>query len=149
MAAEPSISPSSRRLGEYLGCSNQAIQAALSRQGGTQDDIAGKRLGELLLEEEAISLDALLAGIQAQRVDRLRACPLFTSLSNDDLAELSTVFQEVSVPTDKSLIEQDDRRPAVVLARERCGRAGAAVPPVSDNLEDAVTVSVGHQQRDA
>lgn len=111
MAAEPSISPSSRRLGEYLDCSNQAIQAVLSRQGGGHDDAVGKRLGELLLEEEAISLDALLAGIQAQRVDRLRACPLFTSLSNDDLAELSTVFQEVSLPSDQSLIEQDDRDP--------------------------------------
>jgi GAF domain-containing protein len=111
MAAEPSISPSSRRLGEYLDCSNQAIQAVLSRQGGGHDDAVGKRLGELLLEEEAISLDALLAGIQAQRVDRLRACPLFTSLSNDDLAELSTVFQEVSLPSDQGLIEQDDRDP--------------------------------------
>ncbi len=72
---------------------------------------ATKRLGELLLEDEAISLDALLAGIQAQRVDRLRACPLFTSLSDDDLAELSAVFQEVSAPPNQSLITQDDRDP--------------------------------------
>jgi GAF domain-containing protein len=111
MAAEPTISQSSRRLGEYLECSNQAIQAALSKQSSAQDGAAGKRLGELLLEDEAISLDALLAGIQAQRVDRLRACPLFTSLSNDDLAELSAVFQEVSVPADQRLIDQDDRDP--------------------------------------
>lgn len=111
MAAEPNISPSSRRLGEYLDCSNQAIQAALSRQSSAQDGTAGKRLGELLLEDEAISLDALLAGIQSQRVDRLRACPLFTSLSDNDLAELSAVFQEVSAPADRSLITQDDRDP--------------------------------------
>lgn len=111
MAAEPSVSPNSRRLGEYLDCSNQAIQAVLSKQSSRRDGAATKRLGELLLEDEAISLDALLAGIQAQRVDRLRACPLFTSLSDDDLAELSAVFQEVSVPPDQSLITQDDRDP--------------------------------------
>ena len=111
MAAEPTISPSSRRLGEYLDCPNRALQAALSRQGNDEGDDAEKRLGELLLEDEAISLDALLAGIQAQRVDRLRACPLFTSLSNEDLAELSAVFQEVSVLADQCLIEQDDRDP--------------------------------------
>jgi len=111
MAAEPSVSPNSRRLGEYLDCSNQAIQAMLSKQSSGRDGAATKRLGELLLEDEAISLDALLAGIQAQRVDRLRACPLFTSLSDDDLAELSAVFQEVSAPPDQSLITQDDRDP--------------------------------------
>jgi len=111
MAAEPTISTSSRRLGEYLECSNQAIQAAVSRQGNSHGGEEEKRLGELLLEDEAISLDALLAGIQAQRVDRLRACPLFTSLSNEDLAELSAVFQEVSVHGDQRLIKQDDRDP--------------------------------------
>ena len=111
MAAEPTVSTSSRRLGEYLECPNRVLQAALARQGNAEDDDAGKRLGELLLEDEAISLDSLLAAIQAQRVDRLRACPLFTSLSNEDLAELSAVFQEVSVPADERLIKQDDRDP--------------------------------------
>lgn len=111
MAAEPSISPNARRLGEYLDCSSQAIQAALSKQISGRDGAATKRLGELLLEDEAISLDALLAGIQSQRVDRLRACPLFTSLSHDDLAELSAVFQEVSLPANRRLITQDDRDP--------------------------------------
>ncbi len=111
MAAEPSVSPNSRRLGEYLDVSNQAIQAVLSKQSSGRDGAATKRLGELLLEDEAISLDALLAGIQAQRVDRLRACPLFISLSDDDLAELSAVFQEVSAPPEQSLITQDDRDP--------------------------------------
>ncbi len=115
MAAEPSVSPNSRRLGEYLDCSNQAIQAVLSKQRSGRGGAATKRLGELLLEDEAISLDALLAGIQAQRVDRLRACPLFTSLSDDDLAELSAVFQEVSAPPDQSLITQDDRDPYLYI----------------------------------
>lgn len=111
MAAEPNISLNSRRLGEYLDCSNQAIQTALAKQTSGRDGAADKRLGELLLEDEAISLDGLLAGIQAQRVDRLRACPLFTSLSDGDLAELSAVFQEVSAQPDQFLITQDDRDP--------------------------------------
>jgi GAF domain-containing protein len=115
MAAEPNISPSSRRLGEYLECSNELIQAALSKQSSGQDGAAGKRFGELLLEDEAISLDALLAGIQAQRVDRLRACPLFTSLSDDDLAELSAVFQEVSATSEQSVITQNDRDPYLYI----------------------------------
>ncbi len=111
MAAEPSFSPSSRRLGEYLECPASAIRAALARQSAGEGGSEAKRLGELLLEDEAISLDALLAAIQAQRIDRLRACPLFNSLSNDDLAELSAVFQEVSLPADELLIEQEDKDP--------------------------------------
>ena len=111
MAAEPSIAQSSRRLGEYLDCSHEAIHSALSKQRSAHDAHTGKRLGELLLEDDAISLDALLAGIQAQRVDRLRACPLFKSLSSDDLAELSVVFQEVSAAPEECLITQDDRDP--------------------------------------
>jgi GAF domain-containing protein len=111
MAAEPNFSPSSRLLGEYLDCPESRIRAALARQASGKGGSQAKRLGELLLEEEAISLDSLLAGIQAQRIDRLRACPLFTSLSHDDLAELSSVFQEVSLPADRLLIEQEDRDP--------------------------------------
>jgi GAF domain-containing protein len=111
MAAEANISPTSRRLGEYLDCPDQTLQAVLSKQSSGHNGAGGKRLGELLLEDEAISLDALLAGIQAQRVDRLKACPLFTSLSDSDLAELSAVFQEVSTLPEQSLITQDDRDP--------------------------------------
>ena len=111
MAAEPSISPISRRLGEYLDCSQDAIQSALAKQVGDQGDPAYKRVGELLLEHEVISLDSLLAGIQVQRMDRLRSCPLFASLAKDDLAELSAVFQEVSLAKDEFIISQDDQDP--------------------------------------
>ncbi len=73
----------------------------------------------MLLEDEAISLDAVLAGIQAQRVDRLKVCPLFTSLSSDDLAELSAVFQEVSVCSDQRVITRDDRDPYLYVLGSR------------------------------
>ena len=120
MAAEPKILPSSRRLGEYLDCAPQALQAALTRQSTQRAGGPWKRIGELLLEDEAISLDALLAGIQSQRIERLRACPLFASLSHDDLAELSAVFQEVTVNPDQRFITQDDRDPFLyVLASGR------------------------------
>lgn len=111
MAAEPSISPSSRRLGAYLDCPPGAVRAALARQLSGQASATPRRIGELLLEDEVISLDALLAGIQAQRIDRLKACPLFTSLSDEDLTELAAVFQEVSVAADEFLITQDERDP--------------------------------------
>jgi GAF domain-containing protein len=111
MAAEGNISPGSRRLGEYLDCSRQVVQAALSKQSSRQGGARGKRLGELLLDDGTISLHALLAGVQAQRVNRLRACPLFAFLSDNDLAELSAVFQELSLPPDQSVITQDDRDP--------------------------------------
>ena len=115
MAAEPSISPISRRLGEYLDCPQDVIQSALAKQVGSHGDPAYKRVGELLLEHEAISLDSLLAGIQVQRMDRLRSCPLFASLSKDDLAELSAVFQEVSVAKDDFIIIQDDQDPYLYI----------------------------------
>jgi len=111
MAAEPTIAPSSRRLGEYLDCPTSAIQSAIARQRPGGQTATAKRLGELLLEEEAVSLDSLLAGIRAQRVDRLRACPLFSTLSHDDLSQLADVFQEVTVYPDQELISQDEKDP--------------------------------------
>lgn len=111
MAAEPTIAPSSRRLGEYLECASSAIRSAIARQTPGGETASAKRIGELLLEEEAVSLDALLAGIRAQRIDRLRACPLFSTLSHEDLAQLADVFQEVTVYPDQELISQDEKDP--------------------------------------
>ena len=113
--------PTSRPLGNYLSCTEEQIDDALSIQSIVLDDEDHRRLGELLLETGATDLGRLLGAIEAQRVDRLRACALFTDLSDEDLAELSAVFQEVTVPTGTQFITQDDHDPSLfVLAKGTC-----------------------------
>ena len=79
-----------------------------------------QRIGELLLKREVISLDDLLQAIRLQRVDRLQACPLFSSLSAEELDDLSAVFQEVTVSPGAQFITQDAKDPSLyVLADGR------------------------------
>jgi len=70
--------------------------------------LAHTRLGEVLLEGKLISRVELRAAVQAQRVDRLRGCALFASLSESDLVRLSEVFEEVTCEDGEVLIEQDE-----------------------------------------
>ena len=120
MTAEHLVPPTAKLLGEYLGCSQDDIDEALSRQS-TVEEGARRRLGELLLEADIVDMDQLLAAVQAQRVDRLRACKLFESLSDHELAEMSAVFQEVTFQRTQQFITQDDRDPSLyVLASGTC-----------------------------
>ncbi len=120
--SERAIASTSRLLGEYLRISPEAIQDALTLQAAMreQGSPGSARIGEILLEMEAVSLEALLEAIQAQRVDRLRACLLFSALDNSALADLSAVFQEVTVPAGAQFITQDEKDPCLyVLASGR------------------------------
>ena len=120
MAAERTIPPTSKLLGEYLDCSREDIEEALSRQS-TAEEGERQRVGELLLDAGSLDMEQLLGAVQAQRVDRLRACRLFESLSESELAELSAVFQEVTVARGAQFITQDERDPSVyVLAAGSC-----------------------------
>ena len=120
MTAEHSVPPTSKLLGEYLGCSQDDIDEALSRQS-TAAEGSRLRIGELLLEIDVVDMDQLLAAVQAQRVDRLRACKLFESLSDDECAEMSAVFQEVTFARGEQFITQDERDASLyVLASGTC-----------------------------
>lgn len=120
----------SRRLGEYLGCGPDVIRRALERQRQLRENGVKKRLGELLVEEQAISSEDLSAATLQQRLDRLSSCPIFSDLSTDDLIQIRDLVMEESVDEGQEFINQDEpgrsffvlvQGRALVLRRDRDG----------------------------
>ena len=89
MSTERNRGPTSRKLGEYLKVDPNSIDEALAVQRHVRAPAGHRRVGDLLLELDAVELGDLLGAVQAQRVDRLRACPLFAVLSDEELERLS------------------------------------------------------------
>jgi adenylate cyclase len=93
-----------RKLGEYLDCAAQDLELALRRQAAHP---AGPRIGELLVSSGAVSAEALRAGLEHQRADRLSAIPLFAELAPEDIRRLSRDFDELSIAAGEQFITQD------------------------------------------
>jgi CRP-like cAMP-binding protein len=109
-----------KRLGEYLICSPGTLQNAVKRQGHSLKFGQSKRIGEILVEDGAISNDDLEVSIRRQRKDRLRACPVFANLTNAELSALSMRFKEVTAIPGEQFIRQDEPDPTLyVLASGR------------------------------
>lgn len=107
---------SKKRLGAYLLCSSAALQNVVRQQGQSlKQGKKPKPLGELLLDSGIISQDELSVAVRKQRVDRLRGCPVFSMLSDTELAALSNRFTEVSVPPGKQFIFQDEPDPTLYI----------------------------------
>ena len=96
-----------RRIGEYLGCSQQDIEAAISAEMN-RDGAERRRIGGALLDAGRISSDELLNGLQAQRINRLRACEMFKDLEESDFLQMSRFFVEVSRAEGGTFIQQDE-----------------------------------------
>lgn len=105
-----------RRLAEYLACAPGTIKSALQRQArSTVSDGRQKRIGEILQELGTVSQEELEAAVRRQRVDRLRQCYVFASLSQAELNALSTRFREVTVPEGYQFIIQDEQDPTLYV----------------------------------
>jgi GAF domain-containing protein len=115
MSKEQKVCPTSKRLGEYLECDRLAIESALAMQVRPPPGEQRRRLGELLIELQAIDLPTLLEAVQTQRVDRLAACALFSSLTRRELEDLSAVFQEVTAREGEQIITQDENDPCLYV----------------------------------
>ena len=122
--------PGSRRLGEYLGCGPDVIRRALERQRELRAGGVKKRLGELLVEEQAISSEDLSAATLHQRLDRLSSCPIFSDLGKKDLMQIRDLVSEGSVDEGQEFINQDEpgksfyvlvQGRALVLRRDKDG----------------------------
>ena len=98
------------KLGAYLDCPPEIIEQALE-QCSKGANGSSKRIGQVLIDSELLPREKVLAGLQAQRVDRLHRCPTFSTLSDDELGELSTSFEEVSVPAGTQFIAQEMKDP--------------------------------------
>jgi hypothetical protein len=105
-----------RRLGDYLAVSRPVLQNAVKKQG--QDLKRGGRpraLGEILLQNGDVTDDELAVAIRRQRVDRLRRCPVFATLSDMELAAISDRFTEVSIAPGQQFIVQDEPDPTLYV----------------------------------
>lgn len=105
-----------KRIGDYLVCSPGTLRNAVKKQGQLlKHGMSLISIGQTLVENGDITQDELDAAIRKQRVDRLRGCPVFTNLSNSELAALSAHFTEVSVPMGQQFIIQDDPDPTLYI----------------------------------
>ena len=105
-----------KRLGDYLICSPGVLKNAVKKQGQRlKRRLAPKYIGEILLEDGLISQDELDAAVRKQRVDRLRASPVFSMLSEAELAAISTRFVEITVEAGEQFIVQDEPDPTLYI----------------------------------
>ena len=98
------------KLGEYLLVSDGTINNVVEKQFHSSFTGGGKfkRIGELLVQEGILTQEELDNSIRQQRIARLAACPIFTTLSSMDLAALSKFFTEVSYPPNETFIMQGE-----------------------------------------
>jgi CRP-like cAMP-binding protein len=105
-----------KRLGNYLVCSTPVLQNAVKKQGQDLKRASKPRpLGEILLQDGDISPVELETAIRRQRMDRLRNCPVFSTLSDMELSAISARFTEVSVPPGRQFIIQDEPDPTLFV----------------------------------
>lgn len=105
-----------KRLGDYLVISRPALQNAVKKQGQElKRGGAVRKLGEILVQDGDITGAELELAIRRQRVARLRRCPVFSTLSEMELAAISTRFVEVSVPPGTQFIVQDEPDPTLYV----------------------------------
>ncbi|MDA2939305.1 GAF domain-containing protein, partial [Acidobacteria bacterium AH-259-A15] len=97
-----------RRIAEYLQCDPDMVEKALSRQRELAGRGVKKRLGEILLEMEAITREDLIGALHHQRLGRLRNSPVFSGLSEEELKDIACFFVEKSVAAGDEFIRQNE-----------------------------------------
>ncbi|MFH1490424.1 MAG: GAF domain-containing protein [Pseudomonadota bacterium] len=96
-----------KKLGEYLECDLAMIKKALAQQHSGSDAGEKKRLGELLLRDQAIPPEMLWEAILRQRLDRLASCVIFEGLGIDELMNIRNFVSEQSAAPNEEIIRQD------------------------------------------
>jgi len=116
LTEETTVQAEPKKFGSYLVCSPGTLRNAVKMQGRLlKTGRKVKRIGEVLLENGDISNEDLDNAIRKQRIDRLRNSPVFASLSNLELAAISSRFTEVSVPIGQQFIFQDEPDPTLYI----------------------------------
>ena len=107
-----------KKLGEYFVCSEGALKNAVIKQIALLEQHQPRKLiGEILRDNGIINQEQLDNAVTRQRVDRLSACPVFSTLSPTELNALSKSFREVSiVPFEEFIIQGDDDPTMYVMA---------------------------------
>lgn len=110
------IMMTAKRLGDYLVCSPGVLQNAVKKQGQLlKRKLPLKHIGEILLEEGIISQEELDFALRRQRAERLKACPVFSMLSDSELAAIGNRFSEVFIEAGDQFIYQDQPDPTLYI----------------------------------
>lgn len=96
------------KIGQYLACDDEVLERALARQQQLSGEGVSKLLGEILLEAQVVTPQALHTAVQAQRLNRLQGCPVFSGLSPDNLSAVSELVHERSLVAGDEFMRQDD-----------------------------------------
>ena len=108
-----------RRLGEYLTCSRGSIVMAIKKKLESLERGNNKKgIGEFLLELGIISEEELQNALRHQRADRIRLCPVFSSLTNAELHAIANHFTEVSINSAETFINEGDKDPTLYILVE-------------------------------
>jgi adenylate cyclase len=94
-------------IGAYLECERDALARALMHQRQLACTGVHKRLGEVFMETQKVTREALLAAMHAQRRDRLLQCPVFSDLRGDELEAVCGLLHERSVAAGDEFVRQD------------------------------------------
>ena len=105
-----------KRLGDYLVCSPGTLKNAVKRQGQLlKHGQVVKPVGEILVDNKEISREDLETAVRKQRIDRIKNCPVFSTLSGTELSALSSKFKEISIPAGEQFIYQDQPDPTLYI----------------------------------
>jgi HD-GYP domain-containing protein (c-di-GMP phosphodiesterase class II)/CRP-like cAMP-binding protein len=97
-----------KKLCEYIKCNQEDILKCLEIQEKASDRKHLKRIGDILLDEGMVSQKEYDSAVFAQRIDRLRGCSLFSSLTKTELKIISKGVEEVSFNKKAKLFSQGD-----------------------------------------
>jgi len=98
--------PSLKKIGQYLCLDPARLEGDLSRQDQLRAEGQRIKLGELLLQEGAITSQELTSALSLQRLDRLASCPLFTDISPEELTHITPFITEISLEEGAEIISQ-------------------------------------------
>jgi len=96
-----------KRIGEYLDCDSTVIERITDMQREMETSGRKGLLGELLVTENAITLEALMEAVLQQRLDRLQQSDIFSGLSLGELIKIRKWVSEVTVEAETEFIAQD------------------------------------------
>lgn len=98
-----------RKLGEYLPCTPPNIEWALSIQAIESASGNGKRIGEILVEDQRVTPEALEEALESQLVDRLSRSLLLKNVNRQKLAEIGKQIDRVALEPGEALFKEGNR----------------------------------------
>ncbi|MGR3179563.1 MAG: GAF domain-containing protein [Candidatus Anammoxibacter sp.] len=96
-----------KKIGEHLGCEKDVVIKALARQKQLAAKGEHERLGNILVELDAITREELISAIHAQRLDSLHNFSVFAGLDDNELNSIFDFVEEKELVADEEFFKQD------------------------------------------